>query len=101
MSNAKKNRYAPNINHEGNDRFIKDLENKTLIGYKYFDFHGETRLQIVTRGASGLFRVMTEPGKIAAEIHIEDSKSWKESKKVSFLRKGSSLCIWNIRAGER
>ena len=88
LSNAKKNRYAPNINHEGNERFIKDLENKTLIGYKYFEFHGETGLKIVTRGNSGIFRVMTKIGEVAAEIPIEESGSWKESERVSFFAEG-------------
>lgn len=88
LSNAKKNRYAPNINHEGNERFIKDLKDKTLIGYKYFEFHGETGLKIVKRGASGIFRVMTEPGKIVAEIYVDDSGRWQESEKVTFHAEG-------------
>ena len=34
----------------------------------------------MTRGASGIFRVMTEPEKIVAEIPLGASGKWKENK---------------------
>lgn len=83
-----KGKYSPGVNHEGNTRFVKDLENKTLVGYKYFAFGGKTNVKVVTRGASGIFRVMTEPEKIVAEIPLGASGKWKESKSVSFMAEG-------------
>lgn len=88
LSNVQKGKYSPNVNHDGNTRFVKDLENKTLVGYKYFVFGGKTNVKVVTRGASGIFCVMTEPGKIVAEIPLEASGKWKESKSVSFMAEG-------------
>lgn len=88
LNNVQKGKYSPNVNHEGNDRFIKDLENKTLVGYKYFAFRGETKVKVVTRGASGVFQVMTEIGKVVAEIPLEASVKWKESKEAVFTVEG-------------
>lgn len=88
LSNVKKYEYAPNVNHEGSDRFIKDMEHKTMAGYKYFDFHGETKLKVVTRGAEGIFRIMLESGKAVAEIPIKASADWRESETVSFVAEG-------------
>lgn len=45
-------------------------------------FCGKTNVKVVTRGASGLFRVMTEPEKFVAEIPLEASDKWKESRKL-------------------
>lgn len=36
LSNVRKNPPAPNVNHEGEIRFIKDVTKGTMIGYKYF-----------------------------------------------------------------
>lgn len=88
LSNAKKNKYAPNINHDKTHRFVKDVENDTLVGFKYFDFEGETMLSIVTRGARGKFCVSTDMTNPIAEIEIEESKDWKESRPVTFVAKG-------------
>ena len=51
----------------------------------------------MTRGASGIFCVMTEPGKIIAEIPLEASGEWKESKSVSFMAEGVKLLYFEYR----
>lgn len=89
LSNARKNKYAPNINHEKTDHFIKDIENRTIAGYKYFAFSGQTCLRVVTRGDAGVLRIMLEQGTSIAEIHLEESKAWKESEVVSFIENGN------------
>lgn len=69
-------------------RALSRIWKKTLVGYKYFAFSGKTNVKVVTRGASGIFRVMTEPEKIVAEIPLGASGKWKESKSVSFMAEG-------------
>lgn len=39
----------PNVNHLGGERFIAEIENGTLIGYKYFDFKGPATLSLTVR----------------------------------------------------
>lgn len=39
----------PNVTNLGEDRFIGNIEDGTLIGYKYFQFHKITKLQLVAR----------------------------------------------------
>ena len=55
---------APHISHQDDERFIKDIEDGTLVGYKHFMFTGAVDISIVTRGnGHGKFQIMTEPGK--------------------------------------
>lgn len=88
LKNVGRNKYAPNVNHEGNLRFIKDIENKTLIGYKYFDFKGNTKITIDYRGAGGELAVMTEIRKPLAKISLKSADSWIESDILSFHSTG-------------
>ncbi len=39
----------PNVTHRGDERFIAEIGNRTLIGYKYFDFQGTTRISVKIR----------------------------------------------------
>ena len=39
----------PNVNHLKEERFIAEIENGTLIGYKYFDFREPVSLRITVR----------------------------------------------------
>ncbi len=39
----------PNVTNLGDDRFIGEIENGTLIGYKYFNFEKKTRLCVTAR----------------------------------------------------
>lgn len=39
----------PNVNNIGDDRFIAEIEDGTLIGYKYFDFNNVTCIGVIAR----------------------------------------------------
>lgn len=88
LSNAKKNKYAPNVNHEEEIRFVKDVENGTLLGYKYFSFRGYTGIRVTSRGSGGRILIMTEPGKPLTEISLQETKDWKTSSTVMFHAQG-------------
>ncbi len=88
LSNVKKNRYAPNVNHEGNIRFVKDVTHGTLLGYKFFSFRGATQIKITSRGSGGRVLIMTELGKTVAEIQLSETKNWETSEAVTFYAKG-------------
>ena len=81
----KENPKSPNITHEGDLQFIADIENNTLIGFKYFQFDGDEKLSIVTRGDGlGEWLVSSEPdGEACAQISAEPSASWIQSQPIS------------------
>lgn len=39
----------PNVNHKGNERFIAEIENDTLIGFKYFSFENVNNITVRIR----------------------------------------------------
>lgn len=89
LSNVHPNRYSPNVNHEGDKRFVKDVENKTMIGYKYFAFTGTASLCVTYRHGGGKLRVMTELGHPLAEIELPFCDDWNESLSVRFSANGT------------
>lgn len=88
LSNVSKNKYAPNINHEGDKRFIKDIENNTLIGYKYFAFEGKTKLTVTYRGGKGKLSIFAEDKKPLACIELKKAVDWAVSDTVEFELSG-------------
>lgn len=42
----------PNVTNIGEDRFIGEIDNGTLIGFKYFDLSGVTKIKIIARTES-------------------------------------------------
>jgi hypothetical protein len=69
----------PHIVCRGSERFIAEIENGTMIGYKYFSFTGKTRIGVHYRNgarpATGSFLVKvgeTEVGRIA----LTDTADW-------------------------
>lgn len=88
LSNIRKNKYAPNINHEGDTRFVKDIEPGTLLGYKYFSFRGSAQIQVTSRGDGGTLAVMTKLGEPLAEIRLKPTKEWETSETVLFHAQG-------------
>lgn len=86
--NVGKNKYVPNINHEGNKRFVKDIEPGTLLGYKYFSFRGSVQIKVTSRGSGGAVYVMTNPGQPLAEFRLKASKDWEASDTAVFCAQG-------------
>lgn len=97
LSNAKKNKYAPNVNHEGDMRFVKDVENDTLLGYKYFNFTGKAQISVTARGSAGVLTVMTKLNQPLAKIKLMKTADREKSEAVSFNanRKLSLYFIYN------
>ena len=67
---------VPYITNEGEERFIADIEEGTLIGYKYFSFTGPVRLRLTVRGqGEGYFQVKAD-GEPVGRIQIENGTEW-------------------------
>lgn len=60
-SNTIFSEHFPNVNNEGNIRFISEITNKTLIGFKYFKFNHNKKLSITYRGlAHGVLKISND-----------------------------------------
>jgi len=70
----------PNVSNEGDERFIGEINDGTLFGFKYFKFENNKNLGIVYRGnAEGkLFISQSHKGKRIAEINITPKTEWTE-----------------------
>lgn len=67
----------PYIDHAGEEHFIADISNGTLIGYKYFSFDENVMLKLSVRGSGeGSFFIMTGDS-AKGQIAVESSKEWK------------------------
>lgn len=67
----------PNVNHDESGRFIAEIADGTLIGYKYFNFDGAKELTLTVRGdGCGVFEITDETGKILGKADISPSDSW-------------------------
>ncbi|APO46112.1 hypothetical protein BS614_20160 [Paenibacillus xylanexedens] len=77
LTNGSSKKIKPHITHRADERFITNISNRTLIGYKYFNFQGTTRLTVKTRGqGSGTLIISDEPGKKRAAIKVDASDTW-------------------------
>lgn len=72
----------PNVNNDGDQRFIAEIADGTLIGFKYFDFQGNTTLQITYKGdADGVIEVYQQTDKAClGTLQIKPSKEWSSTK---------------------
>ncbi|MGN0675857.1 MAG: carbohydrate-binding protein, partial [Oscillospiraceae bacterium] len=67
----------PNVNHDESGRFIAEISDGTLIGYKYFDFDGTNKLTLTVRGdGCGEFEITDETEKILGKADVSPSASW-------------------------
>ncbi len=89
LSNVLKNCDAPNVNHEGETRYVKGITNGTLIGWKYFQFTSEAALQVTARGDGGELLVTTGPGRPLARIELASSPGWRPSARAVFPASGA------------
>ena len=69
----------PNVTHSGDERYIAEIGNNTLIGYKYFRFSGGQGMSLTVRGCAGKYVVSTETeGSVIGEIDVPANDSWQE-----------------------
>lgn len=70
----------PNCSHRGEDRFIAEICDGTLIGYKYFEFKAPVKFSVLVRSESGgKFEVSDKLGGAPkAVIELSPSKDWTE-----------------------
>jgi len=81
-TNRAVNADIPYITHAGYgeeaERYITNIKNGTLIGFKYFDFTAPVQLTLTCRGASGSFSIRTEED-LLGTVTLEESGAWREA----------------------
>ena len=77
-------RPLPHITHDDRDRFVAEISDGTMLGFKYFSFTGGESLRITTRGTgNGEFLVSGEQdGGATAVICVRPSGKWSQSETV-------------------
>lgn len=82
----------PNATHCGEDRFIGEIQDGTMLGYKYFAFSGAKEIGVQYRGScNGKFVVSDNmDGKnIVAEIPVAPADAWTESRAPLHISDGT------------
>lgn len=70
----------PNCSNDATDRFIAEICDNTLIGYRYFEFSGKTTLTLSSRGSGdGAFEISDESGRLLGKIAVSPSEKWSEN----------------------
>ena len=88
IQNRKLKMPIPRISSNGHERFISDMNNDTMIGYKYFLFTGKTTLRVTYRGDGGELSVGVENNKILEKIALPPSLNWIQSEVMVFQAEG-------------
>ncbi|MBN2444038.1 MAG: family 43 glycosylhydrolase [Spirochaetales bacterium] len=66
------------VTHRDNERFITEIKNGVVIGYRYFRFKGAVELNLTIRGkGKGSFLVKTDvKGKVLGKIPVHPDPHW-------------------------
>lgn len=86
----------PNVTNLGEDRFIGEIEDGTLIGYKYFDFKKVTGLILEARIEKDEFKVKyTGPVRLDERCE-EDMKEIENQKNVESTGDTDNSCYFSV-----
>lgn len=89
-SNSIYTEHFPHVTHEGELRFIAEICDSTMIGYRYFAFTGSCELNLTYRSqADSVVTVTDENGRILGKLSLPAASSWNKK-----------ACPLNTEAGE-
>lgn len=80
------------ISESNGEVSIHDIEDGTVIGYKYFNFNGDTEIGVTVKGtAQGKIKIYSEEnGTELGQISVEPNKDWKTLRTQVKLPNGKS-----------
>ena len=84
----------PHITNMDKDRYIAEIENNTLIGYKYFKFENVQKIGIEFRSGyktpnGKIIIKIAEKGEKIAQIDINDKEAWTKSEVSAQIPNGT------------
>ena len=83
-SNGNRKSKEPCVTSGDGERYVTNIADHTVIGYKHFVFAGETTLSVTYRGSGGTLSVMTEWDTPLTEIRLEPAEDWTRSAPALF-----------------
>ncbi len=89
----------PRIYDDDKEVFIKDVCDKTVIGYKYFNFEGQTTMAIKYRGGGTgkLLIQVAENGPMLAEYSVTPVDTWRKVKEEVNFPNGKHPLLINYK----
>ncbi len=80
----------PRVTEKDGETVVADIGNRTVLGYKYFEFRNLRRLGVVYRTeGTGRFLFSTEEGgRVISEVSITPSPQWKRVSAAALLPDG-------------
>lgn len=89
-TNRKKEDLTPCVTNDGDERYIKNISDHTVIGYKYFSLPDKLDLTVKVRGkGTGVIEVKTDmEGEPIGEISITPKQEWTEVGCVLHMKAG-------------
>lgn len=96
-SNASRRSIEPCVTSSGDERYVTNIADNTVIGYKYFDFTGKASVSVTYRGAGGALSVRTEWDNPLAELMLAPSEQWNKSSTVTFTASGKKPLYFKYR----
>ena len=95
---------APRVTQDGRDGdtepgYIANITDGTTIGFKYFDFKGNNKISIATRGySSGYYEVKNKwDGPVLGKINIEFTNFWAENSEEIKIPDGVNALYFTFR----
>ncbi|MBO5262156.1 MAG: family 43 glycosylhydrolase [Clostridia bacterium] len=84
----------PHITFKDGDRIISEVEQDTMIGYKYFKFDNVNKIGVVYRTLdkpikASLLVKLDLDGEAVCKIQLDDSKNWKKAEGVCEFLNGT------------
>ena len=84
----------PHITNKGEDRYIAEIEQNTLIGYKYFDFQSVQKIGIEYRSGykapnGKLAIILSENGEKIAQIDLKPQDNWTKAEATVQIPNGT------------
>lgn len=96
-SNGNRKSNEPCVTSGSGERFVTNITGGTVVGYKYFDYIGETTVSVTYRGAGGALSVGTEWDTPLVEIALTPSEKWVKSTAVTFTAHGRKPLYFKYR----
>ena len=81
--------YIPFVTHKNGDRFVSEISDGAMIGYKYFAFDGTVNVSVTWRGnGEGKLAIIAESDNPPSVIPINPADTWTNSATVRIAASG-------------
>lgn len=76
-TNTAVNADIPFVTDKDDERYITNIKDGTMVGFKYFEFNGQVKLSVVSRGTGNGKYLIRLDGEKTGEIIVRPSDEWE------------------------